>query len=151
MEFSVFISHSVAPRELAIVYALAEEAAKRGLSPFIPDRDWDPRADLPSLIRSAIDKCHAMVVIGTNFSRHPDWVIRESTEAGSKPILFVLDPQWNVSGAVNRVNIDRSDLTATIRDTTQRLADMKLEKDLTNALTWLVVGGLLFTLFSENK
>ena len=38
MAFKVFISHSVAPRELVIVYSMTNEVAKRGASPFIPEK-----------------------------------------------------------------------------------------------------------------
>jgi len=50
MAFKIFISHSVALREPEIVYAMANEAARRKTSPFIPNHNWEPEGFTPERI-----------------------------------------------------------------------------------------------------
>lgn len=151
MAFKVFISHSVGPRELAIVYALAQEAAKRGISPVIPDRMWQPQQGVPERIVQQIKDCDDMVVFATQFGQHWDWVVKEVEVKGSAR-LFISDGHFSYTGpADSKVDINRLDLTSTIRQAAQRLESMSLAKEQKDALTWLVVGGLLFMLFSGGK
>jgi len=44
MSFRVYVSHSVAPYELGAIYGMAELAARKGMEPIIPDRQWPPDA-----------------------------------------------------------------------------------------------------------
>lgn len=154
MSFKVFISHSVNPRELAIVYALAEEAGKQGIDPFIPDRQWVPQSGVPARITTPILAADAMVVVATKFGAHPHFVASEMNAFDrSKPLVAVLDPEatLNITQPAHRVVINRQDLSTTVFQASEELKSLQMKKAGKDALTWLVVGGLLFMLFQENK
>jgi hypothetical protein len=154
MGYKIFISHSVNPQELAIVYSLAEEASKQGITPFIPDRNWSLQGAIPNRILAPLRESDAMVVVGTKFGIHSHFVSAEMRGFDkNKPLLSLLDPEVSLSGIqpVNRIKIDRLDMAGTIFQASQQLKSMQIAKTGKDALTWLVVGGLLFMLFQESK
>ena len=155
MVFKVFISHSVSPKELAAVYTLAEEAAKRGLHPYVPDRRWDPLNSIPERIRRAIKDADCVVVMGTRYGMHNEWLNRELEETlrqNKKPLL-VADPEIQIEPHFEqyKISIDRSNFPKTIQEAARLIESIKLKKAQNKLLTWLVVGGLLFLLFREEK
>ncbi|MBA7699471.1 hypothetical protein ES703_108168 [subsurface metagenome] len=93
MGFKVFISHSVAPKELGIVYTIANESAKKGASPFIPDRDWEPEDEIPVRIQTHLKNSDYLLAIATSSGFQLQWLDREVKEASKekKPLLIVAD------------------------------------------------------------
>ena len=91
----VFISHSVSPWELALVNAVADVVAHRGLPPIIPDRDWDPAAGLPSRIAAQIQSSDYVIAIATQGGQYINWLNQEVTYSQRlsppRPSLVVAD------------------------------------------------------------
>jgi len=156
MSFKVFISHSVSPKELAVVYTLAEEAIKKGMSPFVPDRMWNPKEETPERIRQAINECDSVVVFGTKYGTHIDWLKKELDESKkfNKKFIALLDPEISLDGAElesARIKIDPRQLSKTIKEAANYLESMKLKKNQEELLVWIVIGSLLFLLISGKE
>jgi hypothetical protein len=156
VSFKVFLSHSVNPVELGIVYAIADEAARRGMQPYIPDRNWDPMDQLPERIFSALLESDACVAVATQFGTQLVWVNAEIAGALVKPIplIAILDsslPPQDPQIESARVTIIRNDLPGTIARAAQAIEKIRVEQDQKAALVWLVVGGLLFMLTQSDR
>ena len=152
MSFKVFISYSLLPKEFAALYAVFEEAAKRGIVCFIPDRKWSPDNGLPSRISTQLKNADAVLVIASESGVHYDWLNKELETAitfSKKNIIFLADKNVKIhkSWRPHLIYIDRSDFAHTISLITQKLESMKLAKEQNKALTWLTVGGALFLLY----
>ena len=106
MSFRVFLSHSVSPAKLGIVYTIAEEAARRGMQPYIPDRTWDPAQQLPERISSALQEADVCVAVATQFGSQLPWVNSEIAGAVER-ILRSL-----IHNARTRVGWNRDVLTS---------------------------------------
>jgi len=148
MAFKVFISHSVSPGELGIVYGMANEAAKRGASPFIPDRDWDSSGEIPERIRAYLKEADYVLAIATSSGFQLPWLNREVKE-GSKekrPLLIVADKGIKVPPKTTHIWIDRSNPAKTVQLVSDHLAKFGKDKETKELLTWIGVGGLLFLL-----
>ena len=93
MSFKAFISHSVDPVELGIVYAVADEAARSGMQPHIPDRDWDPAGQLPDRIFAALSEADVCLAVATQSGRQLAWMNAEIAGAPLKPtpLIAILD------------------------------------------------------------
>lgn len=156
MAFGVFISHSVSPVELGIVYGIADEAARRGMEPYIPDRDWNPLGQIPERICSALQHRDICVAVATQFGKQLDWVNTEIAGALAKPtpLIAILDstlPIQNPQIESARVTIARDDLPGTLSRALRKIEEVRLQQSQKAALTWLVVGGLLFMLTQSDK
>jgi hypothetical protein len=156
MSFRVFLSHSVSPAELGIVYAIAEEAAGRGMQPYIPDRNWDPQQQLPERIGSALQEADVCVAVATQFGTQLPWVNSEIAGATAKPLplIAIFDSSLPRQDAVlerARVTIRREDLPGTLSQALQKIEEARLQQTQETALTWLVIGGLLFLATQEGK
>lgn len=95
-----------------------------------------------------------MVVVGTKFGSFPGFISAEVNALdGGKPVLCVLDSGVDLSATqpVQKLIIDRLDLPGTILQASQVLKSLQVAKAGKDALTWLVVGGLLFMLFQEKQ
>ena len=152
MSFKVFISYSLLPKEFAALYAVSEEAAKRGITCFIPDRKWMSDDGLPSRISAQLKDADAVLVIASENGVHYDWLKKELETAitfSKKKIVFLADQNVKIheSWEPHLVYIDRNNSAHTISLITQKLEAMKLAKEQNKALTWLAVGGALFLLF----
>ena len=153
MAFKIFLSHSVAPRELVIVYATANEGAKRGASPFIPDRDWDPKREIPDRIESHLKEADYFLAIATSSGFHFEWLNREVQEAKKekRPLLLVVDREIKVPPKLTPIRIDRMNPAKTVHQVAEHLEKYRKDKDTKQLLTWLGVGGILFLLFLGSK
>lgn len=155
MAFSVFISHSVSPVELGIVYGIADEAARRGMEPYIPDRDWNPLGQIPERIFSALQHTDICVAVATQFGKQLDWVAAEmGALVKPTPLIAILDstlPEQDPQIESARVTIARDDLPRTLSRALQKIEEVRLQQSQKAALTWLVVGGLLFMLTQSDK
>lgn len=152
MGLKVFISHSVAPRELGIVYAIANEAARRGADPFIPDRDWNPEENVPERISIRLSNSHYLLAIATSFGTQIDWLKREIKEFGKKSnLLIVADKGIKVPSGFTYIRIDRSNPAKTISKVSLELAKIKINKETKELLALLGIAGILFLLISGGK
>ena len=151
----MFLSHSVSPAELGIVYGIAEESARRGMQPYIPDRDWDPKQQLPERIFAALEEADVCVAVATQFGTQLPWVNSEIAGAVAKPIplIAILDAALPRQDAVvegARVTITREDLPGTLSQALHKIEEARLQRTQKAALTWLVIGGLLFLSMQED-
>ncbi|MEO0289985.1 MAG: TIR domain-containing protein [candidate division WOR-3 bacterium] len=148
MPFKVFISHSVAPRELGIVYAVVNEAAKKGASPFIPDRDWNPEGSIPERIQTHVKETEYMLAIATNSGFQLKWLNREVKEGlkRRKSLIIIADKGIRIPPEIPSIRIDRDNPAGTIRDISGRLAKFGRDKKTKEILTWITIGALLFLL-----
>lgn len=131
MAFKVFISHSVSARELAIVYALAEETAKQGIDPFIPDRNRPPQGGVPARVLPELQTSDAMLAVATKFGTHPQYVSAEIDAFDiTKPVLAILDPDVDLSTAhpIRKIQINRFDLAATVFQASEELKSLQMAK-----------------------
>lgn len=155
MSFRVFLSHSVSPAELGIVYAIAEESARRGMQPYIPDRDWDPEQQLPERISAALREADVCVAVATQFGAQLPWVNSEIAGAVARPVplIAILDsalPPQNALVEGARVTITQEDLPGTLAQALHKIEETRLQQTQRAALTWLVIGGLLFLSMRED-
>jgi hypothetical protein len=151
MSFVVFLSHSVSPAELGIVYAIADEASRRGMQPYIPDRAWTPTEQLPDRIYTALRGADVCVAVATRFGTQLAWVNAEIAGAPVKPtpLIAILDsslPPQDPQIESARLTIARDNLPATIARAAHAIENVRVQKNQKDALTWLVIGGLLFML-----
>lgn len=148
MDFRVFISHSVAPIELGIVYAIANESAKRGASPFIPDRDWEVKGDIPERIFPYLRDAHYLLAIATSSGFQLQWLNREVREGlkMGKPILIIADRGIKIPQKIDLIRIDRANPARTISEASKYLEKFGKDKQTKELLTWLGIGSLLFLL-----
>lgn len=149
MSFKIYLSHSVLPRELGIVYAIARELSKKGGYPVIPDRDWDSKGPLPDRILVHFQKEAAdyLLAVATS-SKHLNWLIREIKEAVKKgiKILVIADHGIKVPKTIPRVYIERDNPVKTVGEVISHITMIQRDKELKEALTFLGVGGLLLLL-----
>lgn len=148
MALKVFISHSVAPGELGIVYAIANEAAKRGATTFIPDRDWDTKSEIPERIQSQLKETDCILAIATSSGFQLDWLSREITEGAKahKQLLVVADKGVKISSKLSPIWIDRLNPAKTVGEAAMQLEKFGKDKEAKKLLTWIGIGGLLFLL-----
>lgn len=153
MAFKVFISHSVAPRELGIVYAIANAGAKWGASPFIPDRDWDPKDGIPKRIQPHLKGTDYILAIATSSGFQLEWLNREVKEGGKvgKPLLIIADRGIKIPQGLPRIWIDRANPAKTVHKVSEHLAKFGKDKKTKELLTWIGVGGILFLLLRGSK
>ncbi len=153
MPTQVFISHSVAPRELAIVNSVADVAVSRGAVPIIPDRDWTPDVKLPPRIESQINSSSFVVGIVTSDGHQLDWV---NSEMGygmvvKKPIIALADADVTIPPEFRVIRIDRADPLGTIAavsaEIQRRIRDERTKK----LFGGLAIGGLVLLLLASLK
>lgn len=153
MPVRVFISHSVAPWELALVNGVADIAARRGAIPFIPDRDWDPRSGVRPHIAAQINDADYLMAIASQFGRHLDWLNQELTYGRqlSKPSLIVADAGIQVAPGYDCIRINRMDPWATLTQIGQHIQDLVQDRQTQNLLKGLLIGGLALLFLSSLK
>jgi hypothetical protein len=155
MAFRVYLSHSVAPSELGAIYGIAELAARKGIEPIIPDRQWRPDAP-PARIQQLLQGLAAFVVIATTFGTETIWVNAELSSAvsagvPSSAIVSVVDAGVLTQAAGERVIIDRDNFARTLGDTVSILERLKLGRNQRNLLAGMLLGGLAVLLFATRE
>jgi hypothetical protein len=147
---SVYISHSVSPWELAQVYVLARETERQGLEAFIPDRNWQPSMGLPSHLRTPLQQAEVILVFATANGHYAAWVNQELAGAPSnKRVVALAERGVQVTGIApqDKVEFDRSeDMTLAIQKVTERIRGLQLQRQTSNLLAGLVIGGLILLL-----
>jgi hypothetical protein len=153
MPYRVFISHSVAPRELGIVYAIANEAAKKGAEAFIANRDWDPKSEIPDRILPHLREADHVLAIATSGGFQLEWLNREVAVAAveKKPALIVADRGLEIPSGLAQIQIDRDNPATTVRQVAEYLERFGRDRETKKSLAWIAVGGLLFLLLLGSK
>lgn len=153
MSVRVFISHSVAPWELALVNGVADVAARRGAVPVIPDRDWNPQAGVPKHVGKQIIDAEYIIAIASQFGRHLDWLNQELIHGRrlSKPFLIVADDGIPVDPSYNCIRLDRMDPWTTLTRVSQHIQTLVQDRQTQNLLGGLLIGGLALIFLSSLK
>lgn len=157
MAFKVYISHSVSPSELGVVYAVAEEAERRGIVPFIPDREWNATASPPARILGPLTAADSLLAIATSCGRHLPWLNKEIDTWTCRPkpgdLICLTDAEMAVEPRLRayQVLIDRSDLAASLKRVVEYLDKVELDKENKGLLGWLALAAILFALFGKEK
>jgi hypothetical protein len=155
MPIRIFISHSVTSRELVLVNAMAEEAARRGAIPSIPDRDWTPNRPIPSRIRRQIEDSNYIIAIATERGHHSQWVnaeiIYSQRLSPRRPLILVTDTTVNVDTSYERIILNHSNQLTTISEVSNRIQRLVQNRDTQNLFTGLLVGGLTLLLLYSLK
>ena len=149
----IFISHSVAPKELAIVNAVADVIASRGALSIIAYREWNPNAVLPPHILSQLSSSHFIIAVITNTGHHIEWVNAEiaySTKM-NKPILILADEGINISSNYKVIRINRLDPIKTISEASNEIQSLISDKKIEELVTGLAIGGLILILLTSLK
>lgn len=149
--YRLFLSHSLSPWELGIIYAVAEEAAKRGIDLCLPDREWNPSTGLPGHITHYLQGANCLLAIATRDGQHLDWLnteLREADRLGVESIILK-DPELPYTGRALVVDIDRGDLTGTVKQAIDSLSQVLKAREQRSLLGWLVLAGLLFAIFGK--
>lgn len=147
----IFISHSVAPRELAIVNAVADVAASKGAVPIISYRNWDPIGILPGYIESQITSSNYVIGIITNNGHHLDWINAEIaySQKMNRPILVLADEGINISSQDQIIRIDRTNPMKTLFLVSAEIQRLIGDEEVRNLVGGLVIGGLILPIFFE--
>jgi hypothetical protein len=148
MVIRVFISHSVAPRELALVNSVADIVAQRGAIPVIPDRTWNPISeDVPERIAVQIRDSDYVVGIASQWGHHAEWLNKEVAYGRllqpAKPTLVVADREITIAPAYECVRMDRTNPLATLGEIERRIQGLVSDQQTQNLLRGLLVGGLV--------
>lgn len=149
----IFISHSVAPWELALVNGVADHAARQGAAPIIPDRDWDPQWGVPQRIARQITDANYIIAIASQFGRHLDWLNQELIygQRLSRPSLIVADAGIQVVPDYNCIRIDRMNPWVTLTQISQHIQGLVQDRQTRNLLTGLLIAGLALLFLSSLK
>lgn len=143
----IFISHSVAPKELALIDAMAGEVLRRGERPIIPRRDWNPDNAIPEDIRTQIRDSNCIIGIATQGGHHYPWLnveVSYSQELNPpRPLILVADAEVPINPSYQRIVINRNNPFGTISEVAQRIQRLVQDRDTQNLITGLVVGGLI--------
>lgn len=153
MSVRVFLSHSVAPWELALVNGVADVAARQGAVPIIPDRDWNPQSEVPQRVVKQIIDADYIIAIASQFGRHPAWLNQELAHGQklSKPSVVVADADIQVVGGYKCIRIDRKNPWATLSQVGQQIQDLVQDRQTRNLLGGLLIGGLALLFLSSLK
>ena len=153
MPVRVFISHSVAPWELALVNSVADVTAQRGATPTIPDRAWKPSVDsLPSRIAAQIQASDYLIAIATQWGQHLDWLNQEVmyNQQLSKPSLIVADAGIPLAPEYDCIRIDRANPLATLIHVSNRIQGLIQDHQTQALMRGLLITGLAL-LFLKGK
>jgi|RifCSP16_2_1023846.scaffolds.fasta_scaffold66095_2 hypothetical protein len=153
MAVHIFISHSVAPKELAIVNTVAEIAASKGGIPIISHRNWNPTATLPSYIASQIDLSNYVIGIVTRNGHQRDWVNAEIaySKKANKPVLLIADANIRISPQYKAIRINRTAPLKTISTVSAEIQRLISDEKTKNLVGGLVIGGLVLLLLTSLK
>ncbi|MCK4330974.1 MAG: hypothetical protein KAW81_00305 [Dehalococcoidia bacterium] len=149
MAFTIYISHSTSPWELAHVYTLANEVTQHGLDFFIPDRTWDPYSALPERIFVPLSQADVILLFATCGGQHLDWINSEiGTISQGKPLIALVEPKVQPQGIApqNIIWFDRENPTIAMDATIKRLQSLNLTNQMTGVLTGFLIGSLALIL-----
>lgn len=160
--YKVFISHSMPPEDLGIVYAMAEQANHRGISTFVAERAPQLEESICKRNQAALKKSDSVVVFVTRgkyqgtlakmvFTDVPDqWVHQEigAARALHKTIIPIIEkgvPPTEFS-IKKHVPFDRERPWESIQKATKFIESQKIRKEQSYLLALTVssfIGGFL--------
>jgi len=147
--YTVYISHSVRPWELAQVYVMAQEAQRQGLESFIPDRAWPPGGPFPAYIVDALQQCQVVLLFATAGGHNQEWVNQELSLGGQKQIVALVEQGIQLQGLSPQsvIQFDRSQsMVDVVQATAARLASLQVQRRNSNLITGLVIASLVLLL-----
>jgi hypothetical protein len=152
MAVQIFIAHSVAPRELAAVSAVADTTASKGAVPIISLRNWDPKS-MPPGVKAQIDSSNYVIAIVTRYGRQLDWVNAEIaySQGAGKPILVVADEGIPIPPQYNTIRINRAEALRTLATVSKKIQAWVDDEETNKLLRGLAVGGLVLLLLTSSK
>jgi len=134
---------------------MAEEAARRGAVPSIPNRDWEPDRVIPRRIQNQIADSDYIIAIASQGGGHIAYLNKEIAYSQSltprKPLLLITDPTIQVNPSYERIIINRGNPLSTISEVSQRIQRLIHERNTQNLLTGILVGGLTLLLLYSLK
>jgi hypothetical protein len=153
MALQIFISHSVAPKELAIVNTVADVAASKGAVPIISHRDWNPTVTLPSHIASQISSSNYFISIVTQNGHHIDWVNAEIaySKRVNIPVLIVADAGIKIPPQYKVIRIDRTAPLKTISIVSAEIQKLIKDEKSRSLVGGLVISGLILLFLTSLK
>lgn len=153
MAIQIFISHSVAPRELAIVNVVADIAASKGVVPIISHRDWIPNEKLPLHVESGISSSNYVIGIVTQNGHHLDWVKAEISYAKklNKPILILADVNIKIPSEYKVIYINRRAPFETISITSSEIQKLINDEKIRYIIGGFIITGLVLLLLFSLK
>lgn len=154
MSVRVFVSHSVAPWELALVNSVADAVAQRGAVPMIPDRAWDPEVEeLPARIKTQIRDAEYLIAIASQWGKHLPWLNQEVAYSRqlSPPRLSVIvaDAEIAIPPGYECIRMDRANPLTTLAQVSQHVHRLVQDKQAQALLRGLLVGGLALLFLKE--
>jgi len=146
MPYNVFVSHSMAQEDHALLVGFHSLAAGKGLQTYFAERDWQPGTSLPDKIERAIRASDCMVVFLTRAGHHSKWVHQEIGFAQGIGLrrIPVVERGIDLTGfdlAKEYVGLDRTAPAQTLHNITTYLERLKTDKERNGA--GLVLGGLI--------
>lgn len=166
MGYKIFISHSMPPEDLGIVYAMAEQVNQRGISTFVAERASQLEESVSKRNEAAIRDSDSMVVFVTRgkyrgaltklfFTDVPDqWVHQEigAARALRKPIIPIVETGVPPTefGIKKYVPLNRERPWESIQKAVRFIESQKIKKEQSDLLALTVssfIGGLLFLAF----
>jgi len=147
MSVRVFLSHSVAPWELALVNSVADVAAQRGAIPTIPDRVWDPSVEeLPDRIKVQIQDSEYLLAIASQWGQHLAWLNQEVAYSRQlsppRPSVIVADAGITIPPGYDCIRMDRANPLTTLAQVSQHIQRLVQDKQTQALLRGLLIGGL---------
>lgn len=133
MEYNVFVSHSMKQEDLAIVYAAVQDAAARGISCYIAERDWQLGQSLPAKIETHIRNCDCFVAFLTAGGAQSQWVQQEigCAVGSNRPRILVVEQGVQVTGfdiGKEYITLDRWNPWQAVATLNNHLSQLKNEK-----------------------
>ena len=147
MSVRVFLSHSVASWELALVNSVADVVAQRGAVPMIPDRAWNPSVEeLPDRIKAQIQESECLIAIASQWGHHLPWLNQEVTYSHqlspSRPSVIVADAGIAIPPEYDCIRMDRANSLVTLAQVSQHIQRLGHDRQTQALLRGLLIGGL---------
>lgn len=157
--FKVFVSYST--KDLKNVTELQQSLVGTGVEVFVAEHSVSPSESLPEKISSAIAGCDLFILIWSRNAKSSDWVSQEIGKAHSlnKAILpLVLDQDLSLPGFISHIKylpvfenaqVAMAQAQTIVLKHFQAKQDAIRQKEQESTRNFLVLGGLVFWLFSQ--
>jgi len=152
MPYQVFVSHSVPPEDLAVIYTVVREANRKGILVYLADRAPSLEKNISDKISSAIRQSDCILVFVTQGGHFLNWVQQEIGMAKNlspvKPVMPVVENSNDATtlGLSQYIPLNRDNLWETVNNVMTFLKNQQLDKELRDALTWTLVGGVVLVI-----
>jgi hypothetical protein len=147
MAYKVFISHSMDPVDLPLVYSFAQYLSQCGFECYIAERDPKLGRSLAAKIEEAIDDCHCLVAFLTVGGSRSSYVNQEIglAKAKKKLCIPVLEQGLDLRGLQvgdEYVVLDRHEPAKCATALGQYLLKLKASKDLSDTVGFAILAFL---------